>query len=218
MKERLLALLTRAEAWVDQRARRERVLLLATAMALVGALWWQFAATYWLERTAALEQQINDVRADQQAARDELADLREALEHDPDAALRREIASVREEIEALRAELEESTADLIPPDRMKAVLRGLLRAEAGARLLRLRTLDTRPVVTPGEGAPGIYRHGVEIVFEADYATTLAWLRAAEDLPWAFGWERLDYTVVDHPRARVTVRLFTLSGHEEWLGV
>mgnify|MGYP006277480395 CR=1 FL=1 len=218
MKERLLDLLTRAEARIDQRARRERILLLATAMAVVGALWWQFAATYWLDRMAALEQQINDVRSQQASTREELADLRKALQHDPDAALRREIAEVREKTEALRAELEDTTADLIPPDRMKAVLRGLLRAEPGARLLRLRTLETRPVVAPADGEPGIYRHGVEIRFEADYTTTVEWLRAAEALPWAFGWERLDYTVTEYPRARITVRLFTLSGHEEWLGV
>ncbi|SFC93674.1 MSHA biogenesis protein MshJ [Thiohalospira halophila DSM 15071] len=218
MRERLRALGERAAGWVEGRGRRERLLGLLALVAATGGIWWLMLGSAWVDRTAAAEVRIADAREAQAQVAEEVNELATRLEQDPDEAVRTEIREIRARIDELTAELRDLTADLIPPDRMKQVLRRLLRTDAGTRLIALRTRPTQTILEPDERGPGIYRHGVELVFEADYGATTAWLERVEDLPWRFGWQRLEYEVIDHPRARVTLRLFTLSGHEDWLGV
>lgn len=218
MRERLRAVSRRAATWVEGRARRERVLGLLALMAATGGIWWLMLGTGWVDRTAAAEVRTADAREEQARVAGTVNELSAKLAQDPDEAVRTEIREVRARIDELTAELRDLTADLIPPDRMKQVLRRLLGTDAGTRFIALRTRATETILEPDEQGPGIYRHGVELVFEADYDATKAWLERVEELPWRFGWQRLEYEVVEHPRARITLRLFTLSGHEDWLGV
>ncbi|MGM0413423.1 MAG: hypothetical protein ACQERG_08935 [Pseudomonadota bacterium] len=218
MRERLRALGERTAGWVEDRARRERLLGLLALMAATGGIWWLTLGSAWVDRTAAAEVRTADAREEQARVAETIDELSKKLEQDPDEAVRTEIREVRARIDELTDELRDLTADLIPPDRMKQVLRRLLGTDAGTRFIALRTRPTETILEPDDEGPGIYRHGVELVFEADYAATTAWLERVEDLPWRFGWQRLEYEVVEHPRARVILRLFTLSGHEDWLGV
>jgi MSHA biogenesis protein MshJ len=48
--------------------------------------------------------------------------------------------------------------------------------------------------------------------------TLRYLRTVEDLPRRLFWEGLEYRVQEYPRAIITLKLYSLSGQEEWLGV
>ncbi|MFP4181809.1 MAG: hypothetical protein ACLFTX_04325 [Thiohalospira sp.] len=218
MRERLRHLLTRLGEQIEARARRERLLGLLALMAVTGGLWWMLAGADWLDHTRAAETRAVEAQEEQARVAGEVAELSERLDQDPDEAVRDEIAEVRERIDELTEDLHDLTADLIPPARMKEVLRRLLEAEAGTRLVALRTRPTETLLEPDEQGPGIYRHRLELTFEADYAATVAWLERVEALPWRFGWQRLDYEVVEHPRARTTLQLFTLSGHEDWIGV
>jgi len=203
---------------VESRSRRERALGLLATMALLGGLFWSLVMAPALDQVRAAEVRTLEAREAQARVADQVSRLAARLEQDPDEAVRTEIREVHARIDELSADLRHLTADLVPPDRMKQVLRRLLSGGTGTRLIALRTRATETVLAPNEQGPGIFRHGVELVFEADYGATTAWLERVETLPWRFGWQRLEYEVTDHPRARVTLRLFTLSGHEDWLGV
>lgn len=218
MRQRLRDRLHHLGEWLEARSRRERALGLLATMALLGGVFWFLVAAPGLARMQAAEVRALEAREAQARVADEVAQLAGRLKQDPDAAVRAEIREVRARIDELTASLRHLTADLIPPDRMKRVLRRLLSDDSGTRLIALRTRATETILEPDEQGPGIYRHGVELVFEADYDATTAWLERVEELPWRFGWRRLEYEVIDHPRARVSLRLFTLSGHEDWLGV
>lgn len=65
---------------------------------------------------------------------------------------------------------------------------------------------------------GLYRHGVRLVFEGDYMTTMAFLESLEQKSWRFFWQSLQYDVEKYPKARVTLTLYTLSPERAWLGV
>jgi len=65
---------------------------------------------------------------------------------------------------------------------------------------------------------GLYRHGVKLVFEGDYMTTMAFLESLEQKSWRFFWQSLQYDVEKYPKARVTLTLYTLSPERAWLGV
>jgi MSHA biogenesis protein MshJ len=49
--------------------------------------------------------------------------------------------------------------------------------------------------------PEVYKHGLEIVFQGDYNSTLSYLRKLEQLPWKFYWEEVVYEVLDYPKAQ-----------------
>jgi MSHA biogenesis protein MshJ len=66
--------------------------------------------------------------------------------------------------------------------------------------------------------PEVYKHGLEIVFQGDYNSTLSYLRKLEQLPWKFYWEEVAYEVLDYPKAQILVRIHTLSLDRRWISV
>jgi MSHA biogenesis protein MshJ len=66
--------------------------------------------------------------------------------------------------------------------------------------------------------PEVYKHGLEIVFQGDYNSTLSYLRKLEQLPWKFYWEEVVYEVLDYPKAQIMVRIHTLSLDNGWISV
>ncbi|KPJ93428.1 MAG: hypothetical protein AMJ53_07265 [Gammaproteobacteria bacterium SG8_11] len=66
--------------------------------------------------------------------------------------------------------------------------------------------------------PEVYKHGMEIVFQGDYSSTLSYLRKLEQLPWKFYWEEVVYEVLDYPKAQIMVRIHTLSLNKGWISV
>lgn len=66
--------------------------------------------------------------------------------------------------------------------------------------------------------PEVYKHGLEIVFQGDYNSTLSYLKKLEQLPWKFYWEEVVYEVLDYPKAQIMVRIHTLSLDKGWISV
>ena len=48
--------------------------------------------------------------------------------------------------------------------------------------------------------------------------TVNYLKSLESLPWRFSWDSVDYQVKQYPVAETTLRLYTLSFEENWLGL
>ncbi|ABM61125.1 type II secretion system protein GspM [Halorhodospira halophila] len=206
---------------LNARTPRERVLMVIAGLGVIGAGWYYLLFEPMQQRSAdaqqrieSAEQQIRDLRTQRESLEAELGD-------DPEADVRAELDALRDELLALERDVGERVPEFIEPERMRQVLRAVLAEHQGARLVRLERLPAQEVAGVEDGdddAPQIFRHSVHLEFEADYATTVAYLQAVEALEWQFAWESLDYEVTDHPRARVRVRLHTLSGHRAWLGV
>ncbi len=205
--------------WLESRSLRERLLLLAAALALVSALWtltiyapWRARITVQAEERAKLTHELESLRTQTQA-------LIVRAEQDPNRALRAREHDLRARLERLNAQLSERAGDFVSPEHMARALREVLSVQSGLRLVRLQTLPPVPLqVEEGAKAVPVYRHGLELEFVGDYFGTLRFLEAVEALPWSFFWDVLDYQVETHPRARVKLRVHTLSGQEAWIGV
>ena len=94
-----------------------------------------------------------------------------------------------------------------------------------APITKRRSQDNIPQNDIIENAPGntaklpeVYKHGLEIVFQGDYNSTLSYLRKLEQLPWKFYWEEVEYEVLDYPTAQILVRIHTLSLDKGWISV
>lgn len=204
---------------------RERALVALTVLAVTWVLWsatvggFLDASAQRLEHTVgALEQSLREALA-------ERAELEAARSADPNLALARE----RDRLDAQLREMDASLGDLldrfVEPQRMPSLLEDVIRHHKGLSLTRIESLPVEPLdisapVAEGEQAVPvwIYRHPLRLEFEGRYFEVMAYLAELEQGPWRFGWRQLDYEVRDHPVARVTLEIETLSREKNWIGV
>ncbi|MCG6965478.1 MAG: hypothetical protein LJE59_03105 [Chromatiaceae bacterium] len=204
---------------------RERLLIVLALFAVA----YQLADLVILDRQSRRIQQLQaDIARDRAAivlAGSETAALNAQAQQDPNAALRDDMQQVRNEMEQLQSRLKAATAELISPQDMAKFLEELLIQEHELRLLRLQTLEVKPLLeqaaqdtTGAVALPALHRHGFDIEFAGGYMATLRYLKALESLPWRFFWDSVSYEVLDYPNSVVRLRLHTLSLSEDWIGV
>ncbi|MCH7867430.1 MAG: type II secretion system protein M [Myxococcales bacterium] len=145
----------------------------------------------------------------------------------------REETALKRQIEIMNADIEEHMSSMIAPNDVTRMLEELLSEESDLTLVKL--MSTNPATFPPAteaGVPGaavdpqgqtaekaeFYRHGFVIELEGSYLATLHYLESIESLPWDLSWDTITYTVIDYPRARISIHLHTLSREENWIGV
>ncbi len=198
---------------------RERVLVFAAA--LVVAL----AAAQWLLIDPA-NLRAQQARDRLQAAEAGLADIArqqkpQAFAQDPDRALRAELAALDARLAELDAALAARTRTLVPPERMREVLRDMVQGPGGLRIVGFKSLPPQPVALAGaaDGAPpGFYRHGVEITVSGRYADLVDYLARLERMPWRLQWSEAKLDASGRPELSLTLTVHTLSLEEAWLSV
>lgn len=202
---------------IDARSPRERGLLLAVLLAvLIGG--WSWLVLEPLEaRQTELGNRAAKVDAEVAALHAQLQAIASRAEADPNRELRDRLERLQARLATVDREIQARGADFVEPAQMAALLRDLLSAERGLTLLRLESVGAQRL--PGSnGAAPVYRHGLVLEFRGNYLSTLRYLEALEALPWRVLWEELDYRLETHPNARVRLRISTLSGREDWIGV
>jgi MSHA biogenesis protein MshJ len=156
----------------------------------------------------------------------------------------RRIEQLKSEISDINQRQKALAVSFIRPGQMVDVLKGLLATERGLQLTKLQSQAVQPLIRrmPEPQAPGaiakpqsvekalekdddkpatlpeVYKHGLEIVFQGNYNSTLSYLRKLEQLPWKFYWEEVVYEVLDYPKAQIMVRIHTLSLDKGWISV
>lgn len=204
-------------AKIDAFSLRERLLVLITAMTLMGAVWHMLLmqpleqrATRTRAELAALEQRI---AAANQNLEDQILQLAGGGDEH-----RSRIASLRHRIDEINAALGDHAAELIDPAEMAQVLEGVLKEQSRLTLVRIRNTTPDPLsADEGPDALTFYRHGLEIEVEGSYAACLDYLNAIEALPWRLYWQILELDVIEYPRNRIRLEVGTLSLDEEWIG-
>lgn len=225
----IMARARQLSAIFDARAPRERLMLIGAALAAVlllgDSLWltpafkqWSQARARQLAATTALQRlnddlarQGNEARAQELQLRQDIARLRERVQQGGDA---------------LRGSALIAAADMLP------VLDQLLTRVGSLRMQSMQSLG-RTEITAGaigatgsvptasaaaNGGPVLYRHGVELTVEGSFADLLAYLQALEAMPQRVLWAGAQLKVEHHPKASLTLRLYTLSLDRTWLEI
>lgn len=134
---------------------------------------------------------------------------------------------LEQQIAQIDAQITAEISDLVPPEAVVSLLENMLADRPGLSLVRA---ESRAPHRVGSGAlhdadssildstEGLYRHGLRIEIEGDYAATLDYLERVEASPWNLLWDRLEYRVQQYPTATITLDLHTISEVEEWIGV
>jgi MSHA biogenesis protein MshJ len=176
--------------------------------------------------TKALQNQLNQLQQQRQGLQMQRLDISAQLMQDPDRNVRQQLDAVRTRINTQNQKMQALMIGLIPPGNMSTALRDLLNQR---KRLKVVALANDPAVRAfaklhkaadpnekSELAP-VYKHGLTLILKGSYFDVLDYLQAVESLPWHFFWERLDYRVAHYPEAEVTIRVYTLGDHEEWIG-
>ena len=204
------------QAKLDDLQLRERLLVVATAIMLLGSAWY-------LGLMQPVGKQIKNTVAEIELVRQRIESVNQSLEiqalHASGGAAnyREQFTQVQRRIEELNAKLVGYTAELIGPAEMAHVLQGILKEQSNLRLIRVRNLSPKALSTSDDTDTVFYKHGLELEFEGGYFACLEYLQELEALPWRLYWEILEIEVLEYPLNRIRLEVSTLSPYEEWIG-
>lgn len=205
----------------DQLSLRERVIVLIATLLLIALIWDSVFMGPLDKERKGREQQVDALRAEVSGLEQSIEALVEQGAANPAPDSKAVVAALEGEIAEIDRRLAGATSGLIDPKQMAHVLEQVLARADRLTLQGLRTLPPQAVVAPkqtGNSAAQIYKHGVELELTGTYLDTLYFLQQLEALPWRFFWDHIEYTVEQHPRGRVKLRLYTLGLEEGWIGV
>ncbi len=218
--------LRRRELKLDGLARRERALVLGLMLVALFLVVDAVAFRPLQGRAKVASEERARLEEEQRTLEARASDLEVALAQDPRRAERDELARLEAELEGVDGELRARTEELVTPRQMADMLAQVLGSQPAIHVDRIEALPAEPLVPvaasdpsrPGALQDGFYRHALRIELHATFHETLAFLAVLEELPAALLWHRLEYKVEQHPRARVTLEIFTLGPREGSVGV
>lgn len=212
---------------IDAMTVRERILLMVAIVTVIFVLWDNLFLRSLEQKRKQLNSQITAINKQIAGVDTQIQKVVGMFSIDPDKNTRAEVLALKNEMKSIDSKLKELTLGLIPPNRMASVLQDVLVTNTRLRLVSVKSLPARPLLVEDReetkeakkaGTTGVYKHGLEIRIEGSYLATLDYLRALEQLPWKFYWDRVDFKVVKYPHATATIVVHTLSLTEGWIGV
>ncbi|MCK9397213.1 MAG: type II secretion system protein M [Methylobacter sp.] len=199
--------------------QREKVIVVVAILIGIWVGWDNFFYQPSQKKQQASQKELTTLK--QQIAEQQLTAIKlENGSHvDPNLNNRNKLAGLKAEYNRLQELMMQGSKSFVPPHLMAVALSDILTKNNQLTLIKL---DTLPVTTLLESKQPqrlpVYKHGLAITFYGSYLDTLNYLKALESLPWHFIWESIDYRVIDYPAAETTIRAYTLSFKESWLGV
>ena len=224
---------------IDERTIRERVLILVTASVVVFMLIQSLLLGPVLAERRRLVQETRNDQAETGKMSAQVRTLIRDKTADPDVALKTKLAEFGARQAQLQRQIDAQSAELVPPQKMPAVLEKILANNPRLQLIEVKTLPRVSIsiekpAAPGEqGAQGrepkaaavdeknpneIYRHGVEVTMRGSYLDLLAYLMQIESLPVRMFWDRLSLSVTTYPTVTMRLVVYTISLDKAWLTV
>lgn len=195
---------------------RERAMVALAGALLILLPLYAFVLEPQAKALAASRTQALNLAQSLSLATTELETRQLLLQRDPNQPTRQALQEVDAALSQVDEQLKAQTVDLISARQMPDVLRRLLGQSGQLRLLSLTSLAPTPVLQE-EGPVNFYQHGLRLRFAGGFADTYRYLRALEQLPEHFYWQRLVYQVSQYPLAEVELELYTLSDDKEFIG-
>ena len=221
-------------AGFDAKSQRERILLAVAAVGGVLLVGNALLVDPSLSRARQLQRLTEQAQADIATVGAQAEVVRAQLRVDPDAGRKAEIQRLKDSLRTLEGDLKSLEDRFVPPGQMNELLENLLARHARLRLVSLRSV---PPVNLAQAAPqanstggqpaevanlpdalGLYKHGVELRLEGSYADLHAWLSQLETSQRKLLWGDVRFSVVEYPRAVMTLTVYTLSTDKAWLAI
>lgn len=213
-------------------SQRERTLVALAVIAGPLVLGWALLIDPVVAKNRQLRQSIDRQTTELAGIQGQLQVLESEARLDPDAARKAEIQGLQGTLHELGQRLESMQGGLVRPEQMNGVLETLLKRHPGLRLVSLKTLPPSGLLAarsakeenkadgPGKEEAGfdLYRHGVELRLEGNYRDLSAYVAQLEQAPQKFLWGEIRLAVEEHPRAILTLIVYTLGADKAWLAI
>lgn len=210
---------------------RERSIIAGTAVVIVVFIWLQTAFTAYESQHKKNLSDKATLAQDASFQGNQLRELTALLEHDPNAALRKDQERLKNNLRELRLKIERRMSNLVAPEDMAGLMKQVLADYKGLRLLSAKNLPVEPLnITIDRDEANakrasetaatqaiIFTHGFEMELKGSYFQAVEYLQQLEALS-GFYWRVLHYEVDQYPNARIKIQLSTLSLEEDWIGV
>ena len=200
---------------IDALELRERVLLLAAAIAVLFFSIDMLALQPVLKSQQLTRERITELDTRLGALRQNARLLQYRSDADPLQARREQRDNLKQELSALDKRIVGQLGALVEPAQAAEVLEQVLAGHRGLRLVSLdaslHALDDLDIESGN--ATGLGRYQIELVLDGGYLDVLAYLDELESLPWKFFWQKIDFQSTEYPHATTRLQLYTLgAGH------
>lgn len=211
--------------WFELKAKfealqlRERALLVGALIAVVYLLWDFMFLQPLGEATQIAAAKEKVAQQNLAVAQAELSVMESLSGKDPHAPLKKELQQLQAKLALLDANLQSLSAGLVRADQLPRILHQVLLSTGKMQLLSMVTLPVETInLQAGDAADAsqspqqarLFKHGVQVKLQGSYSNTYEFLQALESNSKQFYWETFAFDVVEHPRAMVTLRIFTLA--------
>ncbi len=205
---------------IDGMSPRQRGLIFAVAASIVVALISILLIEPQLAKQKVLSRKTVQQQSEIKSIQAQLQALAEERKTDPDAANRAKLESLRLQLVQIKASLQVRQQQLIPPDKIVALLEEILSRNRQLQLISLRSLPASSVTGEEEQAAAVekefFKHGIEMTVSGSYFDLLDYMAQLEKLPWRMFWGKASLVVETYPVSRMTLTLYTLSLDKAWL--
>jgi len=229
--------------WIDALTLRERAAIFLAVMAVMFFIWNSYLMADINNKERLLKAQLQQKQAERMGLNVELQNLISQRQEDPNALARKKLEMLRTQLQEVKSQVIKATGQLVPPGKMAAILENVLASTRGLDLLEVKGLGSKALLKAGDGkdakqaktaggnarrasaaaASGqpldnAYKHGLKIVFNGSYMSTLEYVKKLEALHSGFLWDKLELKVKNYPEAKVAITVYTLSLDDNWIGV
>ncbi len=205
--------------WFDQRALRERAVLLLGAVAIMVAAVYLLVLEPAAKKRTLASRQIEQMNAEISQLEIMEDQIKARSQVDPDQELRGRHEQLVQQLAEQRQQLHLGISHLVTPAEMPQLLKQML-TQGDLHLLALENLQPELIAAGGQSAgqsPRLYRHRLQMELRGDYLSLLAYLRQLEELPRLLVWEEIAVSTGEYPTTTIRLRVYTLGLSEGWLG-
>lgn len=194
---------------IDALSLRERGILLAVSLLVFYAFADRLLLAPTLQRIEQRQTEITELQS-RLTTLQARADVMRQNGQDPLAQRRARIAELEKQLAAQDAQFEAQLGRLVSPEQAAPLLRDVLAASPGLRLLGLQSAAGAPLLADSARAGRIVRYDLDVRVEGGYLAALGYLQRLEQLPWRLFWDGLELQVHEHPRGTTQLTVYTLG--------
>ena len=214
-----IAIKTHLQPWlerIDNLELRERILLLAAAVAVMFLLIDTLILQPTLKAQQVARQQIVDLEVKLNSLRQSAQLLSHTSDSDPAASRRQSRDQLAAELAELDTRIISQLGALVEPAQAAQVLEQLLSSHTGLKLTTLNA-SAEPLkdmeLEQQSETPGLARYQLDMVVQGSYLDLLNYLQSLEAMPWKFFWQQVDFQTTEHPHAETRLQLYTLGAQD-----
>lgn len=198
---------------INARTQRERVLLLVTGLTVIWVMMFNGFISSSSNVLSDSSEEKQNIEQEYKASAHELALVKAKLQKLTDDKPNAQVLQLQEILKTHNETLNHYRQKLIKPEVVPVLLDKLLSDFAGLTLVDVQSL------TPKElKSNTLYRHGIRLTFSGEYKDMLAYVKKVEALPYPLWWDDIEYKITQFPQATIVITLYTLSEHQNWIGV